>query len=820
MTCSRAFLGFSCALALTFGSVGVASAQRILVYGPGGTTATASFPVGATVTVASAAMWATLTRANFATYDAIWIDSGSCSIDPTIFDVARANRAAWTRAVEGRVVVSGADLDFHNTASAQQLMRQMAAWIGGLGATAEGGSTGLYLSFGCTMYNAPPATPVDVLDAFGAFAVTGMSGEPSVIDAHPITAGLTAGVLAMGQFGHQVIPAFPSGWQSVIRMGSENFVVVRDSCPSLTVPSGGFSVAEASSISLMATSTGAVEWDLNNDGTFETTGNPVSFSAAALDGPSTRAIALRGVGRCSSVSTTSSISVVNLNPMVTSTPPVTVTAGATLTYPITTTDPAGALDPRTFVRTTGPAGSIVGASSGVLTWTPGFAVAGTTVPFVITVSDGDGGTATHSFSVSVSCPDADSDGVPDGRCPGESDCNDGNATIFPGATELCDTVDQDCDGAVANGFLLGTACTAGVGTCMASGVLVCNSTTATRCNAVPTASAAERCGSLADEDCDGTTDEGFDVGDACSVGVGVCVASGAKICTADALGTECDAVEGAAGTESCNGLDDDCNGTLDDGGDALCAGSGDGTMCVAVGPLAACGCAADADCGDATSGRICDLDTVSCADGCGVGTDRNGCPADQFCTSMDPAVDGLCTTSCNFDVDCAASPEVPFCFVDGSGGFCVECTTDTHCEDRSDGRDRCVGPDHTCAACSATDTTACSAAGAGSACVSGLCGCASDADCASDRMCDAASDACVDRPTPDGGMPDAGMSDAGGADAGGGSADVGAGADAGTGGPAGGGCGCSAPGGGNRSGLAGLGLLALGLVMARRRSKR
>jgi len=44
-------------------------------------------------------------------------------------------------------------------------------------------------------------------------------------------------------------------------------------------------------------------------------------------------------------------------------------------------------------------------------------------------------------------PDADGDGASD-----EVDCDDGDASVFPGAVERCDEVDDDCDGSVAEGF--------------------------------------------------------------------------------------------------------------------------------------------------------------------------------------------------------------------------------------------------------------------------------------------------------------------------------------------------------------------------------
>jgi len=37
--------------------------------------------------------------------------------------------------------------------------------------------------------------------------------------------------------------------------------------------------------------------------------------------------------------------------------------------------------------------------------------------------------------------DADGDGVSD-----KADCDDGDAAVFPGATEVCDGLDNDCDG--------------------------------------------------------------------------------------------------------------------------------------------------------------------------------------------------------------------------------------------------------------------------------------------------------------------------------------------------------------------------------------
>jgi hypothetical protein len=53
------------------------------------------------------------------------------------------------------------------------------------------------------------------------------------------------------------------------------------------------------------------------------------------------------------------------------------------------------------------------------------------------------------------CTDEDGDGYIDGVCANDTvkyDCNDADASIHPGATEICDMVDQDCDGKIDEDF--------------------------------------------------------------------------------------------------------------------------------------------------------------------------------------------------------------------------------------------------------------------------------------------------------------------------------------------------------------------------------
>lgn len=72
-----------------------------------------------------------------------------------------------------------------------------------------------------------------------------------------------------------------------------------------------------------------------------------------------------------------------------------------------------------------------------------------------------------------------------------------------------------------------------------------------------------------DDDCDGLVDEDFpEKGRPCrSGGFGVCAGSGTLVCRADGLGLECQVTlpGGSPAPEACNTLDDDCDGAIDEG---------------------------------------------------------------------------------------------------------------------------------------------------------------------------------------------------------------------------------------------------------------
>jgi hypothetical protein len=186
----------------------------------------------------------------------------------------------------------------------------------------------------------------------------------------------------------------------------------------------------------------------------------------------------------------------------------------------------------------------------------------------------DDGVINDSCETSTVCDDDDGDTYGENCAAGE-DCNDINPNVNPGEVEVCNGVDDDCndfvdDSPSGTGGSCGTnsvpPCMLGTTQCV-NGVLECVG------NVEPT---AETCNDI-DDDCNGAID------DSPSGTGGTCGASGVAPCM---LGTtQC--VDGALDCvgdvgpvdETCNDIDDDCNGTTDDS--PLDAGGTCGTSSVA-----------------------------------------------------------------------------------------------------------------------------------------------------------------------------------------------------------------------------------------------
>lgn len=145
------------------------------------------------------------------------------------------------------------------------------------------------------------------------------------------------------------------------------------------------------------------------------------------------------------------------------------------------------------------------------------------------------------------------------------------------AEEVCDNADNDCDGYIDDDLKRPTTC--GKGVCLRTGVETCKAGLWQENTCVPgTAAVVETCDGL-DNDCNGYVDDNLFQPTDC--GVGACSGNtGAKVCV-DGVWQEntCDPFDGAS-PEICDNIDNDCNGYVDDGlirlttcGTGACAGN-------------------------------------------------------------------------------------------------------------------------------------------------------------------------------------------------------------------------------------------------------
>ena len=154
------------------------------------------------------------------------------------------------------------------------------------------------------------------------------------------------------------------------------------------------------------------------------------------------------------------------------------------------------------------------------------------------------------------CIDADVDGDGD---PNDTDCAPSDSSVNHAALEVCDAVDNDCNGKIDDG--LGTL-SCGKGACVHE-VEVCSGGKVQWCD--PYQGAAMEVCDGADNDCDGLVDE--DQGKV-SCGLGVCQHT-VSLCSQGDV-QECDPFEGAT-DEICDGQDNDCDGQTDeDSGEVAC----------------------------------------------------------------------------------------------------------------------------------------------------------------------------------------------------------------------------------------------------------
>ncbi len=290
--------------------------------------------------------------------------------------------------------------------------------------------------------------------------------------------------------------------------------------------------------------------------------------------------------------------------------------------------------------------------------------------------------------------------------------------VLPAAKEVCDGLDDDCNGLVDDNVDLPVC---GVGVC-AGARKTCTNGAVTACdyaaNPPPGYSATEICNDGLDNNCNGFTDEGC----VCVVDAGVACWSGQpSACPADAgaclgvcvRGTQkCGALaDGGLGWGTCggevkptaentaaactNGLDDDCDG-LTDCADPDCSGQKCGAGNLLTCSAAACKCV--------VAGGTAETAEVTCGDG-----KDNDCDGKIDCADPDCATGVACGSN---GLKCAAQA----CACSGNGGAAQ--ATETSCADGfdndCDGLIDCLDSNCTGQACGA---------GNGRTCVSSACTC-------------------------------------------------------------------------------------------------
>ena len=299
-------------------------------------------------------------------------------------------------------------------------------------------------------------------------------------------------------------------------------------------------------------------------------------------------------------------------------------------------------------------------------------------------------------------PDDDQDGVPDA-----ADCQPFNATVGQGLPELCDGVDNDCDMATDEDFE--DADGNGILDCVDTDSDNDSDPDGTDCAPYNSAIGhleTEICNSL-DDNCDGLTDEGF--GDADNDGLSDCLDLDDDN-DGDPDLSDCAPTDPTVSTltlEACNGVDDNCDGAtdegygdLDDDGAADCVDpddDGDGTpdvddVCPTVADLQedtdndgagdACDDDDDADgvpdvldnCPLVPNAGQLNSDEDDLGDACDPNDDNDPEPDDTDCAPLNPAVypgaDEICD---GIDGNCDGDTDTGFGDLDADGvSDCVD----------------------------------------------------------------------------------------------------------------------------------------------------
>jgi len=233
-------------------------------------------------------------------------------------------------------------------------------------------------------------------------------------------------------------------------------------------------------------------------------------------------------------------------------------------------------------------------------------------------------TTTAYLNVSQTCGCGDEDADTDGSCASD-DCDDSDASVYPGAEELCDSKDNDCDGLVDDASDVDR-----------DGYNLCNDCDDKDPSVHP--GATEACNAK-DDNCDGTIPLDERDGDS----------DGFAVCEGDCDDAEPMTYPGAE--EQCDAVDNDCNGVtpsgeldVDQDGYSSCDGDcNDSDMDTYPGASEKCD-GLDNDCDGVAGSEESDFDrdgSLVCAGDCD-DHDASSYPgAREICDSVDQDCDGL-----------------------------------------------------------------------------------------------------------------------------------------------------------------------------------
>jgi LPXTG-motif cell wall-anchored protein len=176
--------------------------------GAGSIEAQAAAALGLTVEVKSDAEWAAMTGADFSSYRVVILGDPNCSNTTAPATVA-ANAATWGPAVNGNVVLVGTDPEVHPPGGTALTNSAIAF------AAAAEGQTGMYATLSCYYHGVPAGTPVDMLNGFGTFTVTGVGcfDDSHIVASHPALTGLTDADLSNWSCSvHEAFDSYPAAF--------------------------------------------------------------------------------------------------------------------------------------------------------------------------------------------------------------------------------------------------------------------------------------------------------------------------------------------------------------------------------------------------------------------------------------------------------------------------------------------------------------------------------------------------------------------------------------------------------------------------------